>query len=100
LVLSTTEQQRRRAFISVFEDISSACDLIIGIVKPPGGTPIGPYYEQIASQFTAAVEENFPEVLKRLTSEGASMKVELEKMRGELQSRTELAIRAARGFVG
>lgn len=71
----------------------------MGIVKPPGGMPIGPYYEQIASQFSVTVE-NLPEVLKRLTSESISTKAEIKKMRTELQLKTELAIRAAKGFLG
>jgi hypothetical protein len=98
ITLTAGEQRRRGTLVEMFETVLLACEKIMAIVKPPGGMPIAPYYEGIAPQFSAAVEENFRPILKSLTDEIAATKAVIERAKAELQSRTELAIRAAKEF--
>jgi len=100
ITLTSSQRQRRQALASIFDDIWSAHDQIMKIVKPPGGMPIAPYYEQIAPKFSDMIEANIPGVLGRLENEIRSSKVEIQEMHKELHGRTELAIRTSKEFVG
>jgi hypothetical protein len=100
ITLNTDERQRRLVLVSLLDDVSSAHNLVMQTISPPGGMPIGAYYEQIAPQFSVSIAATLPPVAERLKSEIAASAETIQKMNSELRARTELAVRTAKGFIG
>jgi hypothetical protein len=96
--LDRAEQQSRGEIITLINRVIGACERTMSTVQPPPGMPIQPYYESISTHFTQEVERNLPPVTESLKEAVASIESHLKIMRSELQSRTELALRAARRF--
>jgi hypothetical protein len=104
--IHSAEQTRRKSFVASLDDVSSACEQIMGIVNPPGGirgyggAPTPAYYDEIAPQIAEGVRGRLPGLIKSLDHEIAATTREIGKMKAELQTKTELAIAATRTFVG
>jgi hypothetical protein len=100
ITLSANQRNTRQALAAIFDDISSAHRQIMEIIKPPGGMPIAPYYEQISPQFSDRVEATLPAIFQRLKAEIDLCASQVKSMKSELQARTELVMRTAKRFVG
>jgi hypothetical protein len=96
--LNTVDQQRRNALVTALNNVVVNCGLTMAIIKPPGGMPIDPYYNDMAPAFAQNIRTYVPEVLGPLKSEIARASMDLAKMKADLQSRSELATRIAKGF--
>jgi hypothetical protein len=100
ITLSAGERERRQLLASLVRDASAAREQIMKTVNPPGGMPIGPYYEQILPQFSRLIASTIPPVALRLRNEIAVSLQEVQKMKIELRARTEMVVQVAKGFAG